>query len=123
MKPGMIELEPPKKDSGWRDPKHAEFAVRFALPFWASEGAYTHRIRSGRSHVHDGKNAHVTLHMWCGQMRFISPKRKRGGMVAEIPDGAILCATCEGRAIGAGLVDHGQINGREVAFSPRRMNA
>lgn len=47
-------------------------------------------------------------------------KARKGGFLFEhAPEGEVLCATCEGRAIGAGQDDSHQINGRMVRFAPR----
>lgn len=88
-----------------------------SLPFYRSNGgAYTHRVRSGGMLTSGWKPAHSVLHLWCGATGFPGTK---GKLLAEPGPVDIICATCEGRAIGAGQTGTPTIAGRVVRFSPR----
>lgn len=123
MKSGMIRLPEPKKPQ-WEGLMKS-VPVTFAYPYFKSGfGAYTHRVRTAITLVRKdtGENSHVSLTAWCGCNGFLhpTPKTKSATQWAELPEDAILCATCEGRAIGAGMDGSREINGREVIFSPRK---
>lgn len=94
-----------------------------ALPFVkGKQGVIFHRPRNGQIFYRDGVLSHTAISFWCGGGCFIgqrSGERCGGELYDQLPDRAILCATCEGRAIGAGLLDARQINGRAVLFHPR----
>lgn len=98
--------------------KHNTSHVTMALPFWKSnQGLLVHRVRSGHLHSHRyDASHHISLRMWCGMNGFPG---KKGNLYSESPENAIHCATCEGKAIGAGLDGARQINGRMVLFQPR----
>lgn len=125
MKPGMIRLPEPKK-SAWEG-GIKNVPVTFAYPYFKTGmGAYTHRVRTAITHVNKakGQNSHVSLSAWCGVVGFLSekPRARNANQFAEVPEHAILCATCEGRAIGAGMDGTREINSRSVIFSPRKTN-
>jgi len=125
VNPGMIELQAEKaKRTFYVPPKgHVTVPIRFAFPYFkAFAGIYTHRIRSGKTYIRNGVTSHAALQLWCGQCGFLEPesKRQKGQMFAELPEGSVLCATCEGRAIGSGMDGPTAINGRDVIFSPRK---
>lgn len=126
---GQIDLLRPHRNpySSWRPEGRSYFFVTRSLPFYRSQrGCYVHRIRSGIVHVLDGKPTHTSLHLWCGMTGFLDPDRirRRGGrdgeVMAEPAEHDVVCATCEGRAIGSGLIGSPQIAGRMVKFSPHR---
>ena len=105
------------KISAWEAKNHATGNVRYALPFFISgRGIYFHRVRSANTHWRDGALHHVSIAFWCGNGGFLH----KGRMYAEIPDDGILCATCEGRAIGAGLDGARIINGKSVMYQPKQ---
>lgn len=109
-----IQLDTRRKHSQKIGPS---LAVRRILPFYKSNrGRYVHRIRKADNHWSKGKLSHTSLGFWCGGQGFVN----KGQLFQEIPNELILCATCEGRAIGAGLEESRTINGKEVKFSPRR---
>ncbi len=54
-----------------------------------------------------------TAHCWCGMMIH------RPMMLPEPPVDHAVCATCEGRAIGAGQIPSPELVGHELIFSPR----
>lgn len=92
--------------------------IRQALPYYkASKGTYVHRVRSGQSHYRDGRLSHIHVDFWCGGHGIPSDN---GELLAAVKADDVICATCEGRAIGAGMDGTPVINGRVVAYSPRR---
>lgn len=95
-----------------------------SLPFYFGHSSrYVHRPRSGAMHFSDGRYTHTSLFFWCGGCGFPHGEgrlyRPKGQLLAEPPAGAVICATCEGRARGAGQLGTREICGREVRFSPR----
>ncbi len=106
-----------------RGPCHAKSyvvgEVTRSLPFYRSnKGCYVHRVRSGRVHKLGERQPHTAFTMWCGQTGFISAS-KPGELLPDVPAGAVCCATCEGRAVGAGLLGAPIIAGHPVKYSPR----
>lgn len=99
---------------GWR-----EDPIKKSVPFYRSRrGTYTHRIRSGTVKVREGRETVASFHMWCGQLGFIGDKHG-GEIMDDVPATAIICATCEGRAIGSGMLGTPMICGRIVKYSPQ----
>lgn len=74
-----------------------------------SRGNYVHRPRYG--HIYAGGRTCVTA--WCGQLL-----QWATFLPVPSPD-EVVCATCEGRAIGAGQLTSTVITGHEIRFSPR----
>jgi len=74
-----------------------------------------HRIRAGRVHYMNFKPSHTSIEFWCGNSGFMG----KGVMMESAPDRAVFCATCEGRAVGAGLCGNREINGRKVLYRPK----
>ena len=98
--------------------KHAK-SVKFALPYYKSRaGKYFHRVRCAQNHWRNGELSHTSVGFWCGNGGFIGEK---GKLYAKVPECGVLCATCEGKAIGAGLDGERKINGKEVMYSPLRI--
>jgi len=99
--------------------------IKASLPFVkSSRGYYTHRVRSANSYIYTSSGLtykagelHIAVQCWCGMTLLIS-KRKFGKFLVEPPDGSPVCATCEGRAIGAGKLGAREIAGRPVMYSP-----
>lgn len=118
-----------RKPFEWRAPGHREADLTRSLPFFQSGiGRYVHRVRFGKMYYRDGKLSHTAFTGWCGVTGFVSEKnraqpwRDRGrnsDLFVDPPKSAVLCATCEGRAIGAGQTESRMICGRVVKFSPR----
>lgn len=118
---------------GWRNPRSMEIHVVASLPFVAREyGGYIHRPRRVTIHGWDGVPSHVSIKFWCGSGGYgdnvgMGPvcgvsKKPRGNPVVfmtEPPPHRPVCATCEGRAIGAGQLGSPEIAGRRVLFAPR----
>lgn len=89
-----------------------------AAPFFKSnEGTYVHRIRSARYYARiEGSRfpGHYSLSLFCGQIGYPSK-----GRLIQDPGQMILCATCEGRAVGAGMDPVGLLVKKPVKFAPR----
>lgn len=96
-----------------------------SLPFYqGGTGGYVHRVRAGQFHYWDGRLTHVSISLWCGQVGFIygqRPRRKRGKLMADVPAGEQLCATCAGRFQGSGLGESIMIGSHPVIFQPKFM--
>lgn len=114
------------KPVGWMPEYYREVPIRKSLPFYLSgPGKYVHRIRSATNYfscyLGDGlRYRHTGLSLWCGGTGFVgSDKRATNRILATIPEGELVCATCEGRAIGAGQLGSPIINGNMVKFAPR----
>lgn len=122
----MVNLERARVPN-WKGPT-TYFHIKRALPFVESFcGRYTHRVRSIHILVHDAGaaqrilgQAHMSVHCWCGMSVLISEKRRHANNALVVEPSRVLCATCEGRAIGAGQLGTPEIAGRPVMFSPRR---
>lgn len=94
-------------------------SISLMLPYFLStSGKYTHRVRYASSHWRDGKLSHIAVNFWCGRGGFLGAK---GKLFKEVQEGQVLCATCEGRAVGAGVDGARLINGREVMYSPKEI--
>jgi hypothetical protein len=112
MQPDKIELE------RYRDAKELGYtSISHSLPFFKSKqgGKYYHRVRSAGFHKL-GNRPHISISFWCGNSGFIGEK---GALYKEVPEDGVLCAVCEGKAVGAGLDGVRIINGRKVMYSPR----
>lgn len=114
--------------SGWRNPAGRQMALTKSLPFFRTrQGSYIHRVRSGTVHFWNDVPEHTTFRLWCGQLGSIGVTNERryrkpgGSLFSDVPKTATLCATCEGRAVGAGQLGSRMICGRIVKFSPREM--
>lgn len=106
------------KKAAYRPPGHAITDLLKAQPFYRSNrGPYFHRVRFAEAYWRDGQLSHIAITYWCGNRGFLGEK---GRLYGKIPEGEVLCAICEGKAIGAGMVDGGRINGRPVKYSPRK---
>jgi hypothetical protein len=62
----------------------------------SSGGSRWHRVRSAVQHRVGDAAAHISYHAWCGQSLYSTHCRA----VDEPDDGAPVCGTCEGRALG-----------------------
>lgn len=101
----------------WLAPEVGVSSITYSLPFYKSrKGKYIHRVRSADVHWWNGEVQHVSIHFWCGSYGFLNGK---GMLIDSAPINEPVCATCEGRAIGAGTDGAPIINGRLVKFSPR----
>lgn len=105
---------------GWMPPNHQILPILTSLPFfWSRMGSRVHRIRSANVHAADHRPSHTCFVAWCGQVG-IAGRNHLIRLCEEPPEGMPICATCEGRAIGAGQVGAAEIAGRSVIFSPRK---
>lgn len=121
---GKVRLERREENPrAWKNPRSSTIILSQSLPYFRSSvGTYLHRVRSAMHYLWDGEYKHTALRFWCGMSGFAgSSKRHKGGghFFAQAPSDSIICATCEGRAIGAGYAESHKINGRTVKYSPR----
>lgn len=118
MNKANLKVPLQRRKKCWHAPSVQCVDLISALPYWRSrQGTYFHRVRSGQAHYYNGKYSHTSFSMWCGMGGSLG---KKGFLASEVPDDGILCATCEGKAIGAGMDGARIINGRNVMLSPRR---
>lgn len=103
----------------WKGDIQNRYWARESLPFVESgQGTYTHRVRDLT--LYDfGDRSHFAAGCWCGMSLCLGGRRQRR-LVATPSEGYVVCATCEGRAIGAGQLGARVIAGKEVCYSPRR---
>lgn len=110
-----VKLE---KSKSFENDSYAKGAksIGFSLPYYKSRaGKYYHRVRSATNHWRAEKLSHTSVSFWCSNGGFIGSK---GRLYAKVPDDGVLCAVCEGKAIGAGLDGERKINGKKVMYSP-----
>lgn len=115
-------LRRPRHPWADRHTRHSHnYQLTASLPFFrTAAGSYIHRVRSATVYYQHGQFSHVGVSFWCGGSGSTTGRRGRVGEFLETPsDTSVICATCEGRAIGAGLTESRQIAGRTVQFSPR----
>lgn len=112
-------LREPWRPSCW-GPGQRPSVVTEALPLYrslSSRGGYVHRIRSGLVHYPGVfKVGHLSYTMWCGQ----SGSSSKGRLSDHAERWEVVCATCEGRAVGAGLPSIALWAYHPVKFSPRK---
>jgi len=115
MKVALIQEK--RNPYAWENPKSQQLPLTKALPFFRSKsGKYVHRVRSATSYWWETEYRHTAVKLWCNMTGFIGDK----GTLLEQPEvNDVICATCEGRAIGAGQTDSHMIAGRFVKFTPR----
>lgn len=103
----------PYRVEGWVRPDRPHpLVIKRALPFVQRNPAnYVHRPRS----AHAWPGGRIAVDAWCGQI-LQAPR-----FLAAPPEGAVICATCEGRAVGSGQLGSRAIlaGGPELRFSPR----
>lgn len=95
--------------------------VTKSLPYVrAGRGRYVHRVRSGHLHQHTSdkwprRRVYLAFRLWCGMSAF--------GYSSEFfenpPPGSKVCATCEGKAVGAGFPSAVILALRPIIFRPR----
>ncbi len=112
-----VVLEPPLTRSGTWSPPDMPLPVplltgpRFVR---GPRSSRWHRPRSGTVCAE-----RVTYLLWCGQR---SHRSEEGFATAEeLPRGAALCGTCDGRAVGAGQDTWSIEGGPELLFTPNRL--
>lgn len=100
--------------------------ISASLPFYEREGGgYVHRVRSAHLHYDEnGTHTHTSVSFWCGAAGFLYPKGRQNkkhapAYMAESPSpGRVICATCQGRAHGAGQVGDGRLGNTFVRYKP-----
>jgi len=109
------------EDHGWSNSHTTIKSALKSLPFYKGRrGIYFHRVRRIQQYWSDGRYSHSAVDFWCGNSGGLGMGRRQGFLAAEIPDDGVLCATCEGRAIGAGQLGARTINGKPVMYSPQK---
>lgn len=114
---------------GYQAPDHKTERVTKCLPFYRRGPLrLVHRVREAWLFYRQEKFSHMAVQFWCGNVGYMGGKPKRGGrgddrpsLFAVAPEHAMFCATCEGRAVGAGMDGARKINGRPVLFQPREL--
>lgn len=103
---------------GYKNPASTCKSITAAAPYYKSyRGQYVHRVYSGKNYFRYGKYTHTAVNFFCGMTGFVGSK----GLLFDIlHEDHVLCATCEGRAIGAGMDGARTINGKNVKYSPTR---
>ena len=109
-----------KKRSSWRGKSPDRITdILHCLPFITGQaGTYVHRVRYAQAYYDGSTLTHMAFECWCGQGALMSD-RKKSRLYSDPPQDRYMCATCEGRAIGAGLTESRTIAGRELMFRPR----
>lgn len=77
-----------------------------------------HRVRSGTRYERWG---HTAWHLWCGYHVSTGGRARDCLAAAEPHDGAPVCGTCEGRALGAGQ-EPAPDGLPDLVFAPRRLD-
>lgn len=101
-------------------------AITATFPLYQRDGeGYVHRVRSGWMHYNrDGLFTHTSIRFWCGANGFLyeagkrPPKHAPASLVSQPQPGRVVCATCEGRAIGSGQIAGNKIGEHFVKFKP-----
>jgi len=87
-----------------------------SLPFMVNPRAIlVHRVRSAESHLRDGRWSHDVATYWCGN-------HGRGEFTDNPPEGRLLCAFCEARAVAAGEKTADELAGRHVHTGTLKAN-
>ena len=109
----LAKFRPP----GWLSPDVTLVNLVASLPFYrARRGDRSHLVRSARMQFKSGKYEHTSLSLWCGGVGSLP---RRGWLSRAVSEAEPVCATCFGRAIGAGKLGSKTINGQVVVFNTR----
>ena len=120
-----IELE---KDTRYQDHDRrcGHIALTKCLPFYRTRQKpnknrprLTHIVRTGKIINGVFGRKHMSFSLYCGQIGSISADRPRGILLKELERGEVMCATCMGKAVGAGKFGVRMIKGKPVLFSPK----
>lgn len=105
------------KNCHYQTPNHSRKSVKKSLPFIESfRGLYAHRVRFVDMHTNP-RGSHFVIKTWCGVTFCNGGGGKGQTFFTENPtNNKPICATCEGRFIGSGLIDDSIINGRKVMY-------
>lgn len=115
----MISLNPSKQYLGkWKPEGMTHNAIKKSLPFLESfRGYYAHRVKHVTMQTFNGKS-HFIVKVWCGASFCNGGNGKGQTYFIEQPtNNRPICATCEGRHIGAGMDGDRKINGRKVMYN------
>lgn len=115
MKAKYVSLKPSRIRSHWRPDGMTYEYVKRSLPFLESfRGYYAHRVRHVTLLTFKGES-HFVVKAWCSANFCVGGKGQT--FFTENPTkNKPVCATCEGRFIGAGMDGDRVINGRKVEF-------
>lgn len=113
----MIDLKESRKPA-YKAPGFSVKSVKKSLPFIESyRGYYAHRVRFVDLHTNP-KGSHFAIKAWCGAS-FCNGSIEGKGQTffTENPtNNKPICATCEGRFVGAGMAGDRIINGNKVMY-------
>lgn len=95
-------------------------AIKTALPFAESiRGRYAHRVKHVSMYTSQKEKSHFIVKVWCGASFCVGGGGKGWiRLLKEPSNGNPICATCEGRYIGAGMDGERVINGKNVMYMP-----
>lgn len=122
MKVRLITPHPGARNPWACNPRIGTIHITASLPFATrGPGLYIHRVRSAHVNLWDGAYQETVFKFWCGACGFQSIRKgtRSVQLTAEPPENGVFCATCEGRATGAGQLSSHDIAGRFVMFAPR----
>lgn len=113
----MIDIKPYVK-SCYMAPNSKITPVKKSLPFIeAFRGFYAHRVKHVSIYTSPKGKSHFIIKTWCGASFCNGGGGKGQTFFTEHPTrNKPICATCEGRYIGAGNIDDRMINGRKVMY-------
>lgn len=112
----FIDLKESKKPT-WRAPNHTIKSIKKSLPLIESpRGHYSHRVRFVDMHTNSDKKSWFSVKVWCGMSFNTGGTRGETYFISIDQLDRPICATCEGRFIGAGLDGDRVINGRKVMY-------
>lgn len=110
-----VKCHPKPKSCGWKNSRatHGQFVA--CWPFYNNGPLkLTHRVRYGTMHFWDGVLRHISFGFYCGNTGFISSD-KPGRLLETVDKCAVLCATCEYKAVLRGEMSAEELLG----FYPR----
>ena len=115
----FIDLKPSKKALGgnWTPNGMQRKVIKKSLPFLESfRGCYAHRVKHVTMQTFNGES-HFIIKTWCGASFCNGGSGKGQTYFSEKPTlNRPICATCEARFIGSGMIDDRLINGRKVMY-------
>ena len=95
------------------DPRYGVVSWTSALPFFDNPRAVLiHRPRSVSTYSCAWRGAWLAVHCWCGNG--MTSNTERFAFLPDVPDGRIVCARCEDKAVEAGLPTSDQLAGRHI---------
>ncbi len=113
-----VAIRKPSRKRGRPDPDLVWWIK--SVPFVLNpRGHLIHRVRYVSTRIR-GQSKKDTPHYWCGNATFSGPVE----FLEQPPDGRLLCAVCESKAVQAGEMTAEQLAGRHVhigVMRPRRL--